>query len=171
MFLWCYILEEWIFSFWYIRLCDLDIPRVQTVENQIRRCILRQLIWVCTVCIYSFWGLQTRIRGWLGEAKVSYVLHYWDVQLILAYSWARPAIIAAGGGRGEMFLLLLFLHFHSFFPSPQSLSFISSTISSISLLPFSGRQHKMTHMGWCVFKPQHTKKERPGLRVNSEGCL
>ena len=43
------------------------------------------------------------------------------VQLILAYSWARPAILVVGKGRGGMFLFLLFLHFHScssFFPVP-----------------------------------------------------
>ena len=43
------------------------------------------------------------------------------VQLILAYSWARPAILVVGKGRGGMFLLLLFLYFHScssFFPVP-----------------------------------------------------
>ena len=42
------------------------------------------------------------------------------VQLKLAYSWARPAILVAGKGRGGMFLFLLFLHFHScsyFFPN------------------------------------------------------
>ena len=45
---------------------------------------------------------------------------YLDVQLILAYSWARPAVLVAGEGIGEMFLFLLFLHFHScsFFPVP-----------------------------------------------------
>ena len=45
----------------------------------------------------------------------------WGVQLILAYSWARPAILVVGKGRGGMFLFLLFLHFHScssFFPVP-----------------------------------------------------
>ena len=46
--------------------------------------------------------------GWFGEAKVLCIL-----QLILAYSWARLAILAAGGGRGGMFLLL-FLHTHPF---------------------------------------------------------
>ena len=35
------------------------------------------------------------------------------VQLILACSWARPAVLAAGKGRGGMFLFL-FLLFHSF---------------------------------------------------------
>ena len=36
------------------------------------------------------------------------------LQLRLAYSWARPAILAAGKGRVGMFLFLLFLHCHSF---------------------------------------------------------
>ena len=35
-------------------------------------------------------------------------------QLILAYSWARPAALAAGKGRGGMLLFLLFLYFLSF---------------------------------------------------------
>ena len=53
--------------------------------------------------------------------KVLCILHHRGVQLILAYSWARPAILVAGKGRGGMFLFLLFLHFHScssFFPVP-----------------------------------------------------
>ena len=52
-------------------------------------------------------------RGWSGGAKVLCILHHWGVQLILAYSWARPAILVVGKGRGGMFLFLLFLHFHS----------------------------------------------------------
>ena len=57
------------------------------------------------------WG----IFGWC-EGVV-----YLTSRLILAYRWARPAILAAGKGRGGMFLFLLFLHFHScssFFPVP-----------------------------------------------------
>ena len=57
--------------------------------------------------------------GWLGGAKVSCIFCHRGVQLILAYSWARPAILVAGKGREVMFLFLLFLHFHScssFFP-------------------------------------------------------
>ena len=60
-------------------------------------------------------------RGWSGGAKVLCILHHWGVQLILAYSWARPAILVVGKGGGGMFLFLLFLHFHScssFFPVP-----------------------------------------------------
>ena len=87
------------------------------------------------------------IWGWLGEAKVSCILHHQGIQLILAYSWARPAVLVAGKGKRGRFLFLLFLHFHSFsflscpFLSSRLLSllpFISSTISSISFLPFGG---------------------------------
>ena len=56
-----------------------------------------------------------------GGANVSCILHHRGVQLILAYSWARPAILVAGKGRGRNVLFLLFLHFHScssFFPVP-----------------------------------------------------
>ena len=59
--------------------------------------------------------------GWSGGAKVLCILHHRGVQLILAYSWARPAILVVGKGRGGMFLFHLFLHFHScssFFPVP-----------------------------------------------------
>ena len=58
-------------------------------------------------------------NGWSGGAKVSCIVCHRGVQLILAYSWARPAILVAGKGREVMFLFLLFLHFHScssFFP-------------------------------------------------------
>ena len=51
------------------------------------------------------------------------------------------------------------------------LSLISSTISFISFLPFSGRRHKMTHKGWHVDKPKHnqfklTGKEDPGHTID-----
>ena len=61
------------------------------------------------------------LLGWLGGAKVPCILSHWGVQLILAYSWASPAILVADKGREGMFLFLLFLHFHScssFFPVP-----------------------------------------------------
>ena len=83
---------------------------------------------------------------WLDEAKVSSSVCHRVVQLILAYSWARPAVLAIGKGRGGMML----------FNSVPSLSVISlflpypslscSLLSLVSLLlPFSGRRHKMTH--------------------------
>ena len=79
-------------------------------------------------------------------AKVSCILCHRGVQLILAYSWARPVLLVAGNGRGGMFLFCFF----TFIPvslSSLSLFFISSTISPISFLPFSGRQHKVIHKG------------------------
>ena len=72
--------------------------------------------------------------GWLGEAKVLCILHHWGVQLILTCSWARPAILAAGKGRGGMFLFLLFLHCHSFsFLLNPSLSSLLLSLFSLSL--------------------------------------
>ena len=53
------------------------------------------------------------IRGWSGVAKMSCILRHRGVQLTLAYSWARPAILVTGKGRGRMFLFLRYLHFHS----------------------------------------------------------
>ena len=38
--------------------------------------------------------------GWLGEAKVSCSFCHQGTLLILAYSWARPAVLTAGKGRG-----------------------------------------------------------------------
>ena len=54
-------------------------------------------------CLYLKSHLSQSIKGWLGEAKMSYILHHWGIQLILAYSWARLAILAAGKGREGMF--------------------------------------------------------------------
>ena len=71
--------------------------------------------------------------GWLGVAKVSGILHHRGVQLILASSWARPAILGTvkaeggggGGGGGDVFIsfvsLLSFLFL--FLPCCPSLSF------------------------------------------------
>ena len=58
---------------------------------------------------------------WLGVVEVLYILRHRGIQLILVYSWARPAVLVARKGRRGMFLFLLFLHFHScssFFPVP-----------------------------------------------------
>ena len=89
--------------------------------------------------------------------KVSCILRHRGVQLILAYSWARLAILVAGKGRGECFYFFGFFTFIPVPPSSLSLSFISSTISSISFPPFSGRRHKMIHKGRRVVKPQHNQ--------------
>ena len=71
------------------------------------------------------------LQGWSDVAKVSCILRHRGGQLILAFSWLRPAILVAGKGRGGMFLFLLFI---SLIPVPLSslfLTFVSSTISSL----------------------------------------
>ena len=76
-------------------------------------------------------------------AKVSCILHHKGIQLILAYSWTRPAILVAGKGRGGMLFIssvssLLFLFLFLLCPS---------LLSPLLSLPFSVRQHKITHKG------------------------
>ena len=95
-------------------------------------------------------GWKYTCLGWLGEAKVSSISIHWGVQLRLVYSWAMPAILAAKG-RGGILLFLLFLHCHSFssfYPVPL----FHCLYYLFSLLPFSGRQHKMIHKGLRVVK-------------------
>ena len=75
---------------------------------------------------------------------------YWLTvgQGLLSLYWVRV--------EGECFYFFCFFTFIPVSLSSLSLSFISSTLSSISFLPFSGRRHKMTLKGWRVVKPQHT---------------
>ena len=65
----------------------------------------------------------------------SCTLGYWGAQLIMAYSWARPATYVAGKGRGWGGGGGYFFCFFTFILVPLSslpLSFISSTIYFIS---------------------------------------
>ena len=81
------------------------------------------------ILLCAEFGVRMLNWGWLGVEKVSCIVRHWGIQLILAYSWARLAILVAGKGRGVCF------YFFSFIPVPLSslsLSFISSTMSSIS---------------------------------------
>ena len=102
------------------------------------------------------WGV------WSGVAKVSCILCHQGVHMILAYSWARFAILVASKGKGECFYSFCFSPFISVPLSSLSLSFISSNISSISFLPFSGRWHKMSNKGWRFVKPQHNQQSDKG---------
>ena len=71
----------------------------------------------------------------VGWCEGGMYLSHRGVQLLLACSWERPVILVAGKGRGGMFLFCFFI----FIPVPLSslsLSFISSTLSSISFSPF-----------------------------------
>ena len=66
-------------------------------------------------------------RGWSGGVKVSCILCHLGVQLILAYSWARPAILVAGKGNvfvssvSSLSFLFLFLPCSSLTSPLQSL--------------------------------------------------
>ena len=73
-------------------------------------------------------------RGWLVEAKVLCILRHQGAQLMLAYSWARPADFDAGKCRGGTFLFLLFCHFLSF-SSFSPIPLFHSTIASLFSLP------------------------------------
>ena len=63
---------------------------------------LNQNQWFIT---YSHCLEYVFFRGWSGGAKVSCILHHRGVQLMLAYRWARLAILVAGKGRGGMFFI------------------------------------------------------------------
>ena len=93
--------------------------------DAITRCFLPICFCRQTLQLTEFWTISTavllKVNKWRlsGVAKVSCILRHRGVQLILAYSWARPAILVAGKDSGGMFSFLLFLHFHScssFFP-------------------------------------------------------
>ena len=74
--------------------------------------------------------------GWLGVAKVSYILHHRGVQMRLTYSWARPTILVAGKGRVGNVFIFLFLQFPSCSSIPcRSLS--SSLLYLLSLFSLS----------------------------------
>ena len=62
----------------------------------------------------------------------------------LASSWARPAILVAGKGKGGNVFISSVSTFIPDSLSSLSLSFIFTTISSIFFLLFSVRRHKMT---------------------------
>ena len=126
------------------------VTRVRCIFS-VDMCKNIQYLVLPTAWVFSF------LRGWSGGAKVSCILRHRGVQLILAYNWARPVTLVTGKGRGGMFYFFCFFTFILVRLSYLSLSFISSTISSISFLPFSGRRHKMTHKGWRVVKPQHNQ--------------
>ena len=102
------------------RITTVDASSADTIiylmTSTLQKCAQLANIGMVTFNILSMLG-----KGWSGVAKVSCSLRHRGVQLILAYSWARLAILVAGKGRGGMFLFLLFLRFHtcsSFFTVP-----------------------------------------------------
>ena len=95
---------------------------------------------------------------------MSCILRHRGIQLILAYScWARPAILEAGKGWGDMFLFLLFLCCHSFsLLSCPSLS--SPLLSLLSLFPLSlGDDTKWPTRVHVSLNPNSISKKNPAL--------
>ena len=91
-------------------------------------------------------------------------LYAWPLLTEIATTYWLTAVLAADKGRGvgvgvggECFYFLCFFTFIHFTLSSLSLSLISSIISSISLLHFSERRHKLTHKGWRVVKPHYNQ--------------
>ena len=73
--------------------------------------------------------------GAVGCGEVVVYLPHRGIQLILAYSCARLAILVAGKGKGNVIISPVSF---AFIPCPLS-SLSLSFISTISFLPFSGR--------------------------------
>ena len=66
-----------------------------------------------------FCWFKTSSCQFLSDVARCHVSYVTGASNMLAYSWARLAILVAGKGRGRMFIFPLFLHFHScFFPVP-----------------------------------------------------
>ena len=118
---------------------NLNIP-IQIIANSVgqTRCHRTEYM----ICLYWYICLETSDRALnllmirvVNGAKVSCIWHHWGVQLILAYSWARPSIIVADKDRGGMFyfpvspLSFLFL----FLPSHSLSSLLLSLLSFFSL--------------------------------------
>ena len=63
------------------------------------------------------------------------ILRHQGVQLILAYSWARPAILVAGKVEGECFIFFVssLLFQFLFLPCPSLSSLLLSLLSLFSL--------------------------------------
>ena len=99
-------------------------------------CIIQSLTTITLYLGSVDTSFSLSFQGWSGGAKVLCILHHWGVQLILAYSWARPAILVVGKGRGgNVFissvssLSFLFL----FLPCPSLSSPLLSLLSLFSL--------------------------------------
>ena len=88
-------------------------------------------------------GLTYGYKEWSGVAKASCIICHGGVQLILAYSWARLAILVAGKGR--MFLI--------------------SSVSSLSFL-FLFLSFPLFHLLYYLFSPllwETTQNDPQGL--------
>ena len=120
-----------------------------------------ELLWSLTVRCF-----RRLSCGLSGGAKVSCILHNRGVQLILAYSCARPAILVTGKGRGGMFLfpyILCFNSYSSFFIVPlfHLLYYLFCLLS-----PFLLEMRQNDPKG--VVKPQHNQLSPPWNHLTSK---
>ena len=74
---------------------------------------------------------MARFLGVVGWAKIFHLIFQRGVQLILASSWVRPAILVAGKGSGGCFD---FFGFFTFIPVPLSPLSLSFTLLSLLYL-------------------------------------
>ena len=65
----------------------------RSVKNLFQNPIIMSFSSSFTLLISHFKCTQLNRCGWLGETKASCILRNWGIQLILAYSWARSAIL------------------------------------------------------------------------------
>ena len=103
-------------------------------------------------------------EGCSGVEKVLCILRHRGVQLILAYSWARPAILVAGKGIGvDVFissvssLSFLFL----FLPCPSLFNLLYYLFSLFSPSLWETTQNDPQGLTCRMHKPQHNKKTVP----------
>ena len=109
------------------------------------------------ILLWYSWGILHNMyiymygAGWLVEPMVSCSFCHW--------CWLKV-------GQGLLSLQQVRVERDVVISSVPSLSFISlflpypslsSTISSVCFLPFTGRQHKMIHKVWRVVKPQRNQ--------------
>ena len=88
---------------------------------------------------YNGFYIQTTcyLLGRSCGAKVMCILRHWGVQLILAYSWARPAVLVAGKGRGGIFFISFVSSLSFLFLFLPCSSFSSLLLSLLSLFSLS----------------------------------
>ena len=140
-----------------------------------------------------FGSLAPIVAGWMWRrCQVSYATgasNYWlgvvwlDKGVVYLMSPGRPTDIGLQLGKACCPCRDVFTSSVSslsfIFLSPLSLSFISSTISSVSLLPCSGRWHKITHRVDVSVNPNSVNQKlilasswvRPAILVAGKGRL
>ena len=142
-----------IFNSYYVQ--RAETPKVGQPESRFVLCSARRLIlfYICEKFHNNILNGFQLTEWWLGVANVSCIFRQRSVQLILASSWARSAILVAdkGRGRGVMFYFFCFFAF-----IPILLFFHVPLFHLLYYLfyLFSPCLWETTHKGWRVVKLQ-----------------